>query len=352
MRISLPVSSSSNSSRKAPKPSTRARARGEPIGRRVDAAAAEALVVAHHPRAAQRLEQVEDLLPLAEGVHERRAAGAAVLQEKAGQAGVVLQARELGQDDAQVLGPLGHRPGRRASRRRGRRPSCSSSSRGSRAGRCRASTRDRSCSRRSSRGCGGGSRRPASASRSVSPSSVTTMRKTPWVEGWWGPMETSSRSPWNSSVTARTWAPPAGEQRGSPVDAHGSGPPAAPAAARGRGCCALRLCKDVAVGRGLPLVVLGLHVVLAHRVVLEPVPHEDAAQVGVAREDDAVKVEDLALLEFAGAPDRRERRQRDPVGAVLRAHADDDRAVPELHRIEVVDDLEIARAQAALSFAR
>ena len=34
-----------------------------------------------------------------------------------------------------------------------------------------------------------------------------TMRNTPWVDGCCGPIETSSRSPWNSSCTARTVGP-------------------------------------------------------------------------------------------------------------------------------------------------
>jgi hypothetical protein len=79
----------------------------EPAGGRVDAAAAEAHVVAHHARAGEGLEEVENLFALAEGVHQRRAAGAHVLQQEADEAGVVLQAGELGGDDAEVLGALG-----------------------------------------------------------------------------------------------------------------------------------------------------------------------------------------------------------------------------------------------------
>src|SRR5208283_3583178 len=84
-------------------------ARGiEPSRGRVRAATAEALVVAHHPGAAQGLEKVEDLLALAERVHERGAACAAVLQEEAREARVVEEAGELGEDDAQVLRALRH----------------------------------------------------------------------------------------------------------------------------------------------------------------------------------------------------------------------------------------------------
>ncbi len=54
----------------------------QPAGRQVATAAAEAHVIAHHPRAGERLEQVEDLLPLAEGIHQRRAHRAHVLQRE------------------------------------------------------------------------------------------------------------------------------------------------------------------------------------------------------------------------------------------------------------------------------
>jgi len=49
----------------------------------------------------------------------------------------------------------------------------------------------------------------------------------------------------------------------------------------------------------LLLEVVGGDVVLAHGVVLELVPHQDAAEVGVAVEHDAEEVEDLAFLEVA-----------------------------------------------------
>jgi len=42
------------------------------------------------------------------------------------------------------------------------------------------------------------------------------------------------------------------------------------------------------------------------------------------------------------APDRRERGQRDLVGAVAGAQAEDDRAVRPGHRVEVIDGLEAA----------
>jgi hypothetical protein len=47
----------------------------------------------------------------------------------------------------------------------------------------------------------------------------------------------------------------------------------------------------------------------------------------MAVEHDSVEIEYLALLKFAAAPDRRERRQMVFIGAILRAQADDDRPV-------------------------
>ena len=92
----------------------------------------------------------------------------------------------------------------------------------------------------------------------------------------------------------------------------------------------------------LDFVVGGRDVVFAHGVVGELVPHEDAAQIGMAVEDDAVEVEGLALLKLRAAPDRGERGNMDLVGAVLGAQAQNYRAVLLLHREQVVDGFEIA----------
>ena len=69
--------------------------------------------------------------------------------------------------------------------------------------------------------------------------------------------------------------------------------------------------QDFVVRGRLVLVVVGLDVVPAHGMVNEAVPHQDAAQVGMAVEDDAEEVEDLALLELGAAPDGSERGQMD-----------------------------------------
>ena len=117
---------------------------------------------------------------------------------------------------------------------------------------------------------------------------------------------------------------------------------AASFAAAGRRVMLPGLGQHVAVGRGLPLVVVRLDVVLAHRVVLELVPHQDAPQVGMPVEDDAEKVENLPFLEFAGAPDRGQRGHGHVVGPVGRPLPDDDGAMLQGDRIEVVDDLKAA----------
>jgi hypothetical protein len=134
---------------------------GDPVVGGIDAAAAEALVVAHHPGAGERLEEVEDVFAFAERIHEGRAGAAAVLHEEAGETGVIQEARELGEDDADVFGALGdglagelldgERVGPVVRHRRevvepvgvGHRREIGTSS------------------RRVSRGCGGGIRRPA-----------------------------------------------------------------------------------------------------------------------------------------------------------------------------------------------
>ena len=83
-----------------------------PALRQIAPAAAEAHVIAHHSGAAQRFEEVENLLALAKSVHQRRSQRAHVLQEKPRQAGVVEQARHLPNYDPDVFRPLRHRDAR------------------------------------------------------------------------------------------------------------------------------------------------------------------------------------------------------------------------------------------------
>ncbi len=106
-------------------------------------------------------------------------------------------------------------------------------------------------------------------------------------------------------------------------------------------CCRTRS-QDFVVRRRLVFVIVRLDVVPAHGVVLETIPHQDAAQIGMAVEDDAVEVEDFPLLKFGAAPDGSERGQMDPFAAIFGAHAENDGTVLFLHREEVVDDFKIA----------
>src|SRR6266700_2780846 len=79
---------------------------GEPIIVRINSAATEAHVVAHHSRAGERFEQVENFLALAERVHERRTPRSHVAQQKPQERRVVLQSSEFGENDAQVFAAL------------------------------------------------------------------------------------------------------------------------------------------------------------------------------------------------------------------------------------------------------
>src|SRR4029453_14504426 len=80
-----------------------------------------------------------------------------------------------------------------------------------------------------------------------------------------------------------------------------------------------RLRDGIALGnQGLPLVP---RVVLAQRVALELRVHEDAPQVGVADEADAVHVPDLALGPQGRVPQRRGARDRRIPARHLGLHA-------------------------------
>src|SRR5918998_525321 len=124
-------------------------------------------------------------------------------------------------------------------------------------------------------------------SRTTSPSSVVSRRSTPCVAGWWGPMlivrSSSCSSPIGSIVTERsrsrygTWSGSVIVPRSSVIPAR-----------------QLRLVEGVDDGLAADREVAPLRVAL---VVLR---HEDAAHVGVAVEDHAEHVEDLALLEVGG----------------------------------------------------
>ena len=112
----------------------------------------------------------------------------------------------------------------------------------------------------------------------------------------------------------------------------------------------LRPRQHFIVRRGLVFKVVGLNVILAHGVVFEPVPHQNAAQVGMAGEDDPVEIEDLALLKLGRAPDGRERGQLDLVGAVRGRMRSTSGPMLLRDRNRVVDRFKIARLDALAGF--
>src|ERR1035437_9855677 len=104
----------------------------------------------------------------------------------------------------------------------------------------------------------------------------------------------------------------------------------------------VRSLKHIIVRGRLIFVVIRIHVISAHRMVRELVPHQKAPQVGVSVKDDSEEIKYLAFLKLGAAPNRGERRQVDAVSAVLGAQAQWKRAVLLLHRDEVIDDFEVA----------
>src|SRR5215213_5410089 len=124
-------------------------------------------------------------------------------------------------------------------------------------------------------------------SRTISPSSVVRSRSTPWVAGWCGPMlivrSSSCSSPIGSIVTERS------RSRYGTLSGSVSVPGSSVIPARQR-----RLVVGVDDGLAAHREVAALGVAL---VILG---HQDAAHVGVALEDHAEHVEDLALLEVRG----------------------------------------------------
>ncbi len=65
-----------------------------------------------------------------------------------------------------------------------------------------------------------------------------------------------------------------------------------------------RLLQHIFVRRRLVFVIVRLTIILPHRVIFELVPHQDAAQIGMAFELNTVKIKNFPLLKFRAAPDR------------------------------------------------
>src|SRR5437588_8558710 len=123
----------------------------------------------------------------------------------------------------------------------------------------------------------------ASASRTISPSSLSRTRSTPWVLGWCGPMFSSIHSASGScSGPNDSWV----RTSFLTTDRVGLQP------------FELLIAEDHRLAKR--------DVILAQR---EPLPvrgHQDAAQVGVAVELDAEQVPGLPFVPAGGRPDRRQ----------------------------------------------
>src|SRR5512133_1869902 len=137
----------------------------------------------------------------------------------------------------------------------------------------------------------------------VSPSSSTRNFVTPCVAGWDGPMLRTIRFVGSGARSSSCAA-----LAGVPVPFLGlamdRSPPERALVARGGAGPAEDVVDRALLDARLPAAE---RVVLAERVPLELVVHEQPAQVGVARHPDAVHVEAVALVPVRAAPHRRDR---------------------------------------------
>src|ERR687896_1038698 len=132
-------------------------------------------------------------------------------------------------------------------------------------------------------------------SRTTSPSRVVSSRNTPWVAGWCGPKLIVRNSSWRSPGTTAS------------VPETGSSPIRSMVTERSRSRYGtLTGSKSVIPARVLVLVERVEDGLAAHREVAPlrearvVLGHQDAAHVGVALEDHAEHVVDLALLVVGG----------------------------------------------------
>src|SRR5918996_3693991 len=165
-------------------------------------------------------------------------------------------------------------------------------------------------------------------SRTTSPSSVVSRRRTPWVAGWCGPKLTVRSSSWRSPGTTAS------------VPETGSSPIRSIVTERSRSRYGTLVgSRSVIPARVLALVEGVEDGLAAHREVaplreaLVVLRHQDAPEVRMALEDHAEHVVDLALLEVGGGEQVDDRPEPRVVGAEPRLDVE---PVGPLHRQELV----------------
>src|ERR1700745_3512886 len=100
--------------------------------------------------------------------------------------------------------------------------------------------------------------------------------------------------------------------------------------------------QHIVVRSRLVFVIVWFTIILAHWVIFELIPHQDAPHIGMIVEANAVQIEDFSLLKFCTAPDWRERRQPRFGRAMSSAHSNDYRPMFMRYRIQVINRFEIA----------
>src|SRR5918996_1910444 len=165
-------------------------------------------------------------------------------------------------------------------------------------------------------------------SRTTSPSSVVSRRRTPWVAGWCGPKLTVRSSSWRSPGTTASVPETGSSSIRSIVTERSRSRYGTPVGS-----------KSVIPARVLALVEGVEHGLAAHRKVaplreaLVVLRHEDAAMVRVALEHHAEHVVDLALLEVRGGEQVHDGGEARIVGSEASLHVE---AVGALHGEELV----------------
>ena len=268
------------------------------------AEASEAHVVAHHAGSGEGFEEVEEFFALPEGIHEGGAPGAHVTEEEAEEGGVVLEAGEFGEDDAEVLGAFGDFESGEFFDGEGVGPVVGHGAEVVEAV---------------------GVGHDGEVAEGLADFFVVAVEVSEdgleLDDGFAVQGDVHAEDAVGGGVLG-----PHGDfedvafELGGPW---GRGGLEGSGHARGvggvqcfwvggwrRAAFSLARSRMWAWGGGFVFVVVGGGVVFAHGMVLELVPHEDAPEVGVAMEADAVEVENLAFLEFGGAPDGGERGER------------------------------------------